>query len=55
MVEVFAHPEQIPVWTDADRGRAVDWGELMKGYMAQVDWPGASFWPEFWQPTPTPW
>ena len=24
----------------------VDWGDLMKGYTAQVDWPGASFWPE---------
>ncbi len=46
MVEVFAHPDEVPVWTDAIDGRPVDWGELMKGYTAQVDWPGASFWPE---------
>ena len=35
-----------PVWVDAIDGRSVDWGELMKGYTAVVDWPGASFWPE---------
>src|SRR5580704_17328205 len=46
MVEVFGHPEEVPVWTDAIDGKSVDWGELMKGYTAQVDWPGASFWPE---------
>ena len=46
MVEVFAHPEEIPVWTDAIDGRPVDWSALMAGYTAQVDWPGASFWPE---------
>ena len=46
MVEVFAHPEQVPVWIDAIDGRPVDWGALMKDYTAQVDWPGASFWPE---------
>jgi Sulfotransferase domain len=46
MVEVFAHPEQVPVWTEAIDGRSVDWDELMTGYAAQVDWPGASFWPE---------
>ena len=46
MVEVFGHPAEVPVWTDAIDGRPVDWNELMKGYTAQVDWPGASFWPE---------
>jgi hypothetical protein len=46
MVEVFAHEEQIPVWTDAIDGRPVDWPQLMGDYVAQVDWPGASFWPE---------
>ena len=34
------------MWTDAIDGRPVDWNELMKGYTAQVDWPGASFRPE---------
>jgi hypothetical protein len=46
MVEVFAHPEQMPVWTDAVEGRPVDWHHLLSGYGALVDWPGASFWPE---------
>jgi hypothetical protein len=46
MVEVFAHPDEVPVWTTAIDGGEVDWAELMKGYTAQVDWPGASFWPE---------
>jgi hypothetical protein len=52
MVEVFAHPEQIPIWTDAIEGRPVDWGRLMDGYVAQVDWPGASFWPELLEANP---
>lgn len=46
MVEVFMHPEQMPVWTDAIEGRPVDWRQLLAGYDALVDWPGASFWPE---------
>jgi Sulfotransferase domain len=52
MVEVFAHPEQIPIWTDAIEGRPVDWAGLMKDYTAQVDWPGASFWPELLEANP---
>ena len=46
MVEVFGHPEQTPAWIDAANGRPVDWTAMMAGYTAQVDWPGASFWPE---------
>ena len=46
MIEVFAHPEEVPVWTDAIEGRPVDWGQLLGGYTALVDWPGASFWRE---------
>jgi hypothetical protein len=46
MVEVFAHPEEVPVWIDAIDGNEIHWGELMNPYSAQVDWPGASFWPE---------
>ena len=52
MVEVFAHQEQIPVWTDAIEGRPVDWRQLMGDYVAQVDWPGASFWPELLEAYP---
>jgi hypothetical protein len=52
MAEVFAHPQEIPIWTDAIEGRAVDWDRLMHGYVAQVDWPGASFWPELLDANP---
>jgi hypothetical protein len=46
MTEVFTHPEEIPVWTEAIDGGVVDWGALLGGYVALVDWPGGSFWPE---------
>jgi Sulfotransferase domain len=46
MIEVIPNPEQQRVWTDAIDDRPVDWAALMAGYVSQVDWPGASFWPE---------
>jgi hypothetical protein len=46
MVEVFAHPEQVPIWIDAVDGQPVDWKALLADYAAIVDWPGGSFWPE---------
>lgn len=47
MIELLmVHPEEIPVWTAAIEGRQIDWSALMEPYTAQVDWPGASFWPE---------
>jgi hypothetical protein len=52
MVEVFAHPDEVPVWTDAIDGKPTDWDALMQPYVAQVDWPGASFWPELSKANP---
>jgi hypothetical protein len=46
MVEIIADPTQASGWTDAVDGRDVDWQELLSGYVALVDWPGASFWQE---------
>ena len=46
MIEVFAHPEHVPVWHAAVRGESVDWDELFDGYAAVVDWPAATFWRE---------
>ena len=46
MAEVFAHPEHIPAWHAAARGEPVDWHALFAGYVAAVDWPVGSFWPE---------
>jgi len=43
---VAGDPAQVPGWTNAIEGRDVDWQKLLSGYVAQVDWPGASFWRE---------
>jgi hypothetical protein len=52
MIEVFGHPEEIPIWSDAIDGKPVDWAGLMAPYCAQVDWPGCSFWPELTEANP---
>ncbi|HEX5224455.1 MAG TPA: sulfotransferase [Solirubrobacteraceae bacterium] len=46
MVEIIAEPSQAAGWTDAVQGRDVDWQQILDGYDAVVDWPGASFWKE---------
>lgn len=45
MVEVFAHPEQVPLWTAAAEGRP-DWDAIFTGYRSTVDWPTATFYRE---------
>ncbi|HEY1740824.1 MAG TPA: sulfotransferase, partial [Acidimicrobiia bacterium] len=46
MIEVFAHPDEIPVWYQAALGNMPDWQQFLAGYTAQVDWPGATFYKE---------
>jgi hypothetical protein len=47
MFEIIMNPEQVPRWTTAIEQKGdVDWEPVLEGYVAQVDWPGASFWPE---------
>jgi len=46
MIEVFGHPDHVPVWTAAARGEPVDWEGVLGSYRAAVDWPAASFWRE---------
>lgn len=46
MLEVFAHPEEIPQWHAAVRGEPVDFAELLDPYVAIVDYPGAAVWRE---------
>ena len=46
MLEVFQHPEHVPLWQGAANGDMPDWDSLFAGYVATVDWPAASFWPE---------
>jgi hypothetical protein len=44
MVEVFGHPEHVPLWHGAAEGRMPDWDALFDGYAAEVDWPASAFW-----------
>lgn len=46
MLEVFEHPDHIPVWHRAVHGDLPDWGHLFAGYRSCVDWPGSAFWRE---------
>jgi hypothetical protein len=46
MSEMFEDPALIAGFTDAIDGRPVDWSTLLERFVALVDWPGASFWPE---------
>ena len=45
MVEVFMHPESVPLWVAAGRGKA-DWDAIFAGYQSVVDYPGCRFWRE---------
>lgn len=44
MIEVFRHPEHVPLWHAAARDEPVDWEALFRDYRAAVDWPAAAFW-----------
>jgi hypothetical protein len=46
MSEVIQHPEHVALWRSAAQGDRVDWDAILDGYVATVDWPAASFWPE---------
>jgi hypothetical protein len=46
MVEVFRHPEELPVWQAAAEGTMPDWNEFLAGYTGTCDWPSGAFWPE---------
>jgi hypothetical protein len=43
MLELIDKPERAPLWQAAAEGRDVDWGEVLSGYEATVDWPGCNF------------
>ncbi|MFC6020910.1 sulfotransferase family protein [Plantactinospora solaniradicis] len=46
MLDLFSHPEQIPLWLEAARGKPVNWTQVYAEYGSTVDWPGARFWRE---------
>ncbi len=45
MVEVFQHPESVPLWIAAAAGKP-DWDAIFAGYASMVDYPGAHYWRE---------
>jgi hypothetical protein len=45
MVEVFAHPETMPMWIAAGDGHP-DWGSIFAGFRSAVDYPTAAYWRE---------
>ena len=45
MVEVFMHPESLPLWIAAGEGKP-DWDAIFDGYQAMVDHPGCAYWRE---------
>ncbi|MGB0114164.1 MAG: sulfotransferase family protein [Ilumatobacteraceae bacterium] len=46
MAEVFGHQDELPAWEAAMRGEPVDWRDVLSGYTAIVDYPGAAVWRE---------
>ena len=43
MMEVFQHPDSVPLWVKAGEGKP-DWDAIFKDYSAMVDYPGCKFW-----------
>jgi hypothetical protein len=52
MFELARRDGDTAAWHAAVRGRAVDWHELLGGYVASVDWPACAFWHELWDANP---
>jgi hypothetical protein len=46
MEEVLQNPPQVAHWQALAAGKAPDWTEVFKGYVSQIDWPGAHVWRE---------
>jgi Sulfotransferase domain len=46
MGEVFGRTDDIPVWHAAVNGTSPDWGTFLAEFVATVDWPACTFWPE---------
>jgi hypothetical protein len=46
MLEVAAHPDQVPYWERALDGEAIEWDDVLGRYRASVDWPSCHFYAE---------
>jgi len=45
MVEVFMHPDSVPLWIAAGHGKP-EWDKIFADYGSVVDYPGAAYWRE---------
>ena len=45
MMEVFQHPESVPLWVEAGQGKP-NWDAIFKDFSSMVDYPGCKFWRE---------
>ena len=52
MLEVGRHPGHAALWHAAAQEGDADWGTLLEGYAATVDWPGCAFWRQLVHATP---
>jgi hypothetical protein len=52
MYELRRRPSDLAGWERALRGEPLDWGELLEGFGASVDWPAAAFWGELHRANP---
>jgi hypothetical protein len=46
MIEVFQHPEQVPLWDRAAKGETMNWDDIFSSYRASCDWPSCAFYKE---------
>jgi hypothetical protein len=45
MIEVFGHPDSVPLWIAASQGRA-EWDLIFQDFSSMVDYPGCRYWRE---------
>src|SRR5207302_5676576 len=46
MLEVFQHPDHVPLWHRAIKGNPPEWDLVFSEYTAALDWPEAALWEE---------
>jgi len=46
MTEVFAHPQQVPLWDRVAMGETMDWDNIFSSYRSSCDWPSCTFYKE---------